>query len=122
MSITPVFPKWLSAYRKLVTIFLIGIFGVSAVELLHRFAQTSCTAVEGRKVVSLPLSNSHPDRQERFVTAIAMMKLSASLSPGIPTEQSIPRSTLAVAAFNTDKATASGKDRWSAVSAASTIR
>jgi uncharacterized membrane protein len=56
MSITRVVTKWLSANKKLFTIFLLGVFGLSAIELLHRIAQTSCTAVNGQKVVSLPLT------------------------------------------------------------------
>lgn len=66
MSISPVFPNWLSAYKKLFTILLIGMFGLSAVELLHRFAHSSCTTVDGQKVVSLPLLEFAPGQARTF--------------------------------------------------------
>jgi uncharacterized membrane protein len=66
MSISPSVPKWLSAYKKHVTILFIGVFGLSAVELAHRFAQASCTAVGGQKVVSLPLFEFAPGQARTF--------------------------------------------------------
>jgi uncharacterized membrane protein len=66
MSISPVFPQRLSAYKKHFAIVLVLMLGLSAVELVHRFAQAPCTAVAGQKVVSVPLLEFAPGQARTF--------------------------------------------------------